>query len=51
MEKVCEIGPENLRKNVRVEELLSSRNVSCYFRRGKRLVMSTTKPDNLMQSF
>ena len=31
MGKVCEIGPENLQKNVWVEELFSSRNVSRYF--------------------
>ena len=31
MEEVCKVGPKNLRKNLRVEELFSERNVSCYF--------------------
>ena len=29
--KVCEVGPKNLRKNFRVEELFSAQNVSRYF--------------------
>ena len=28
MEKVCEVGPKNLHKNYRVEELFSAQNIS-----------------------
>ena len=31
MGEVCDVGPKNLRKNLRVEELFSARNVSHYF--------------------
>ena len=31
MGEVCEVGPKNLRKNFRVEELFLVRNDSCYF--------------------
>ena len=31
MKEVCEVGPKNLQKNFRVEELFSAQNVSRYF--------------------
>ena len=31
MEEVCEVGPKNLRENIRVEELFLARSVSRYF--------------------
>ena len=31
MEEVCEVGPKNLRENIRVEELFLAWSVSRYF--------------------
>ena len=38
MEEVCEVGPKNLRKNFRVQELFSTRKVSRYYRVEKALL-------------
>ena len=53
MEKVREVGPKNLRKNFRAEELFSKRNISRYSisRSRKGLVMSIPKRDTFMQLF
>ena len=51
MEEVCEVGPKNLRKNFRVQELFSTRKVSRYYPSRKSFVMSTPKLDSFMQLF
>ena len=50
MEELCDVGPTNLRKYFRVEEL-EHEMFLVISRCRKTLVMSTPKPDNFRQLF
>ena len=51
MEETYKVGPKNVRKNFRIEELIRHKLFFVISRCKKCLVMSTPKPNNYIELF